>query len=211
MFTGLIEETGKIKNIENISGGKRFTIEAHKVMDDITIDASIAVNGVCLTVVKFEEKVFFIEAVGETLQKTTLDKLKKDMTVNLERAVRLQDRLGGHLVQGHVNDQGRIVRLKQLGENWALDVEIPDKLNKYILLEGSIAIDGISLTIARLNKNITGINIIPHTYKNTNLQYLKNGDFVNLEVDILAKYVEKLLHYKSDDKLTYSKLKNLGY
>ena len=195
MFTGLIEETGVVRSIQAMNDGRRLRIEARKVLSDCKIDDSIAVNGICLTVVQTESNGFWVEAVGETLRKTTLGRWRTGERVNLERAMRLNDRLGGHLVQGHVNGQGYVRQLKPLGENYFLEVEVPAPLLRYLIEEGSIAIDGISLTIAKLNGNRVGISVIPHTIKQTNLQYRRVGDAVNIEVDLIAKYVERLLRF----------------
>lgn len=169
MFTGLIEEVGTLARIETIAGGKRLFITARRVLKDARVDDSIAVNGVCLTVVRLANNGFWVDAVGETLTKTTVGSWTIGQALNLERALRLADRLGGHLVQGHVNGVGRVVALQKLGENYALDVEVPTELLRYIILEGSIALDGISLTVARLQGNRVGISVIPHTMQATNL------------------------------------------
>ena len=201
MFTGLIEEIGTVRSVQTMSDGRRLRIEAQTVLSDCKIDDSIAVNGICLTVVKLESNGFWVEAVGETLHKTTLGRWQTGERVNLERALRLSDRLGGHLVQGHVNGQGYVRQLKPLGENYFLEVEVPPSLLRYLIAEGSIAIDGISLTIARLNGNRVGISVIPHTIKQTNLQYRRVGDTENIEVDLIAKYVERLLRFgKTEEK-----------
>lgn len=214
MFTGIIEETGIIKKVNPIPGGKKIYVAAHEVLSDLKVDASIAVNGVCLTVVKVDQKGFWVEAVGETLEKTTLKSIKTKLLVNLERAVRMSDRLGGHLVQGHVNAVGKIQRIKKLGDNYALDIIVDHELEKYLILEGSITIDGISLTIARLDGQVVGINIIPHTWQNTNMKLLQEGDFMNVEVDVIAKYIEKMLAFMNKDKknkLSWDYLKKIGY
>lgn len=214
MFTGIVEELGLIANTKPISGGISFKISASKVLEDITINDSICVDGVCLTVTKVEKEGFWVDAVGATLQKTTFAETKKISEVNLERSVRLNDRLGGHLVQGHVNGIGIITEIQKLGENYLVKIEILEDLKKYLIKEGSIAINGISLTIADVNDNIVSISIIPHTWKNTTLKHKKISDNVNVEIDILAKYVEKLLTKdKSDQKknITENWLKELGY
>jgi riboflavin synthase len=213
MFTGIIEEIGIIQKIDVIENGKRLKISASKIMDDVKVDDSVAVNGVCLTVIKLEQNSFWAEAVGETLKKTTINKLNQNTNVNLERAIRLSDRLGGHLVQGHVNGIGVIKKVNRLGENYYVEVQIPSDLEKYLIKEGSIAVDGISLTIANLTGSLVGISIIPHTWKNTNLRFRQISDEVNIEVDIIAKYVEKLLNAKDKDanNLSDDVLKNMGY
>lgn len=211
MFTGLIEEVGQIKSVLPIAGGKKLFISAKEIMDDISIDSSVAVNGTCLTVVKFSDEGFWVETVAETLMKTTLGFVSVGALVNLERAMRLQDRLGGHIVQGHVNGMSKITRIEKLGENYALDVEVNKDIERFMISEGSIALDGISLTIARLSGKIVGINIIPHTWANTNLKSLKVGDFINTEVDVIVKYVEKLMPNLINKEISIKKLNTLGF
>lgn len=215
MFTGIIEEVGTISKIKTLQGGRRITIKAQKVIDDLDIDHSIAVSGVCLTVVELEKGGFTVEAVGETLQKTTLSRSKSGMSVNLERALRFNDRLGGHLVQGHVNGMGNITSSDKKGESWYLELEIPASLSKYVIPEGSIAVDGISLTIAQLMENRLAISVIPHTYKNTTVSSYKIGQMVNIEIDFLARYVEKILLNTSFERknATFSQewFKRLGF
>lgn len=214
MFTGIIEETGKITKVLPIAGGKRINISASKILEDISIDDSICVNGVCLTVIKKEEDGFWIDAVGETLEKTTFAYLQSPSLVNLERSLRLSDRLGGHFVQGHVNGIGTISEILKRGENYLLQIDVPESLEKYLINEGSIAIDGISLTIASTEKNRVNISIIPHTWKNTTLQFKNIGDSVNVEVDVIAKYIEKLItknEITGNNKITESWLKEIGY
>src|ERR1035437_3049892 len=183
MFTGLIEEIGILDKIEPITDGRRIKISAVKIIEDVKVNDSIAVNGVCLTVVKTDKNSFWTEAVGETLKKTTINKLNQNSKLNLERALRMTDRLGGHLVQGHVNGIGVIKKINRIGDNYYLEVQIPENLEKYVIKEGSIAIDGISLTIANLLGNLAGLSIIPHTWQNTNLQFSRVSEEVNIEVD----------------------------
>jgi riboflavin synthase len=213
MFTGLIEEIGTISTIAQISGGKRLRIGASKILDDLKVDDSVAINGVCLTAVKIDNDGFWAEAVGVTLEKTTFAKIYKGYFVNLERAVRLSDRLGGHMVQGHVNGIGTITKVERLGENYFLEVSVPDKLTKYLIDEGSIAVDGISLTIASLINSKVGLSIIPHTWNNTNLVKKNIGDKVNIETDVIAKYIEKLItkNENSNDKFSDLWFKKNGY
>lgn len=213
MFTGLIEEIGKIQNITLISGGKQIAIVAEKILTDLKIDHSVAVSGVCLTAVKILENGFVAEAVGETLEKSTLNNIQVGQNVNLERAMQIGDRLGGHFVQGHVNGVGIVKQLHQRGENWYLVVEIPKELERYVINEGSIAIDGISLTIADLHGTDVGVSVIPHTYKNTLISKYKIGQNVNIETDFLAKYIEKFVNsYKQNDsKISIEKMKEMGF
>ncbi|MGD8782246.1 MAG: riboflavin synthase [Ignavibacteria bacterium] len=214
MFTGLIEEIGKIKKVEPASGGKKIKIGASVILDDLKVDDSVAVNGICLTATKVEKDGFWADAVGATLEKTSLAEVGENVEVNLERALRFNDRLGGHLVQGHVNGLGEVTRITKLGENYYLEVSVPEELEKHVIDEGSIAIDGISLTIASLKNNLVGVSVIPHTWKNTNLINRKIGDKVNIETDMIAKYVEKLLNKKEEKKpgkISESWLKEMGY
>jgi riboflavin synthase len=198
MFTGIIEELGRITVMEPISGGVRLYVEVQTVREDLKIGDSIAVNGACLTVVRLQEREFAVEAVGETLQKTSIGKLNVGDRINLERSMAANGRFGGHFVQGHVNATAIISQWYPRGENWYLGIEIPRELMRYIVLEGSIAVEGISLTVASLTDNCIGINIIPHTVKVTNLQFKNSGDPVNIEVDMIAKYIENLLNYKEN-------------
>lgn len=214
MFTGIIEEIGKIEKITPIAGGITLNLKAEKILEDIRVNDSVCIDGVCLTVTKSDKNSFWVDAVGATLDKSTFNGIRADALVNLERSVRLSDRLGGHLVQGHVNGIGTISEIKKLGENYLVKILIPDELEKYLIKEGSIAINGISLTIADLNKNEISISVIPHTWQNTNLKDKKVNEKVNVEIDILAKYVEKLLAKRSgnsDKNITESWLKELGY
>ncbi len=211
MFTGLVEEVGTIVQLRSIPGGIEFRISADKVRSDLAIGDSISVDGVCLTVIGCTQNTFTVQAVGETLEKTTLSGLQKGQKVNLERALQVGSRLGGHFVQGHVNATAPITQWQKRGENFYLEIEVPAALRKYIILEGSICIDGISLTVARLQGNRVGINIIPHTAQVTNLSYKKVGDLVNVEVDLIAKYIESLLTSSKDGSLTREKLKQWGY
>lgn len=214
MFTGIIEEIGTITKVSPISGGISLTIRAKKIIEDIAVNDSVCIDGVCLTVTKSDKSSFWVDAVGATLDKTTFNGIRADALVNLERSVRLSDRLGGHLVQGHVNGIGTITEIQKLGENYSVKVVIPEELERYLIKEGSIAINGISLTIATLNDNEISVSIIPHTWQNTNLKYKKVNDKVNVEIDILAKYVEKLLikeDHSSDRDISESWLKEKGY
>ena len=213
MFTGLIEEIGKISSITAIAGGKRLKISASKILNDLKVDDSVAVNGICLTAINVDNTGFVCEAVGVTLTKTTLQNFFVNEEVNLERAVRLADRLGGHLVQGHVNGIGSIKNISKLGDNYFVEIIVPDELNKYLVEEGSIAVDGISLTIAKLENNVCGLSITPHTWDNTIIKNKKTGSKVNIETDVIAKYVEKLfMSSKTEDKkFTDEWFKDLGY
>lgn len=214
MFTGIIEELGRLDAVEPRSAGSRLRIAAHTILTDLHAGDSISVNGVCLTAVDLEPGSFSADASPETLQRSTLGTLRAGSSVNLERALQAQSRLGGHIVQGHVDGIGRVISLDLLGDNnWWLKVQTPPELDRYLVFKGSIAIDGISLTIAALDDGILSVTIIPHTYENTNLRGKRPGDMVNLETDVLARYVEKMLATLSikHDRLTVDKLQQQGY
>ena len=198
MFTGIIEEIGRVINI-NKDSKSTVTIECNKVLKDTKIGDSIAVNGVCLTVTNITSNTFSAAISQETLHVTTLSNLQKNDIVNLERAMPANGRFGGHIVSGHIDSLGKLVNLTKLNEFYEIEFELKKEQAKYVVHKGSITINGISLTVADIKNNIVKIAIIPHTYKNTNLKMLQKGDFVNIEVDILAKYIEKFL-LTSDNK-----------
>jgi riboflavin synthase len=192
MFTGLIQDTGTIQSITNNREGREFVIRT-ALIADIKIDDSVATNGVCLTATQIQDGTYRCQAIPMTLEKTTLGLLKEGDKVNLELSLRAQDRLGGHMVQGHVNGVGQIIDIKDMGKTWEFRVSFPTDLRKYMISEGSIAIDGISLTIARLSETELTLAIIPHTLEKTTLGSKKIGDSVNVEVDMVAKYIENFL------------------
>ena len=193
MFTGIIEEMGIVKSIKS----KVITIEANKIFDDLKLGDSVSVNGTCLTVSSFSNKIFNADITSETLSRTNLGDLKSGFKVNLERALTLNGRLGGHIVSGHIDGVGIIKNISKKSEDIELVIEVPTNLMKYIIEKGSVAVDGISLTVAKVdnNKNNFSVAIIPHTLKETVLYYKKAGDKVNIENDIIGKYVERLLSF----------------
>jgi riboflavin synthase len=199
MFTGLIKDIGTIKSISKNAEGKEFVIETNKLASEIAIDDSVATNGVCLTATQIKGNTFKVQAVHVTLEKTNIGKLNIGDKVNLELALRPVDRLGGHFVQGHVNGTGKIKSIRPLGKNYEITLSAPNNLFKYMIPEGSIAIDGISLTIAKLTSDDFSVSIIPHTYENTILHSKKVGDSVNIEVDMMAKYLENFMHFAKKD------------
>jgi riboflavin synthase len=192
MFTGIVEEVGTIKKVAAMDGGKELTIEA-SFADDVHVDESIAVNGVCLTVVSFDDKTFHVQCVDETLRKTNLGDLNEGDPVNLERSLTLDKAVEGHMVQGHVDTTGSITKIHKEGSDLLITVQFPNEFTDYIVGRGSISIDGISLTIARENENECTVAIIPYTWDHTNLHSKKEGDAVNLEFDIFGKYIVKYL------------------
>lgn len=193
MFTGLVEETGIVKTTSRRGMAVRFAISANEVAQDLAVDDSIAINGVCLTAVSVAGKMFEVEAVEETLRKTTLGQLMVGVRVNLERALRFSDRLGGHLMQGHVDGVGKVTAVQAQDGGTLLSVRLPQEKLKYVICEGSIAIDGVSLTVARLQGDVITISLIPHTLEKTILGELQVGSRVNVEVDLIGKYVESIL------------------
>jgi riboflavin synthase len=191
MFTGIVEEPGTVQ-----TAGSRLSIGCVRVLEDLTIGASIAVNGVCLTAVEVRPDGFSADLAPETLDRSNLGDLKSGDGVNLERPITLAARLSGHIMQGHVDGTAILETLRPLEDgNWELLVRIPEALDRYLVYKGSIAIDGISLTIAGIENRQLRVAIIPHTYSATNLASRHPGDRLNIECDILAKHVEKLLQY----------------
>jgi len=218
MFTGLIQETGEIAAIERRSAGDsdsvtRITIKAAAIPSKLKAGDSVAVSGVCLTAVEIGAQRFAADLAQETLVRTSLDRLNPGALVNLELPARAEDYMGGHVVQGHVDGAGKILSLEKikLRDDWRLVIEVPQALARYIVPQGSIAVEGISLTVAAIADNRLEIAIIPHTWQATNLRVLRPGDPVNLEVDVLAKYAEKLARGKSSSKLTVAGLIGQGF
>ncbi|MDQ3799391.1 MAG: riboflavin synthase [Acidobacteriota bacterium] len=213
MFTGIIEELGKISSIEKHAGGARIKISAVIVTKDTSEGDSIAVNGVCLTALDISHDSFAADLSEETLKISTLGVLKVGSTVNLERAVTPSTRLGGHIVQGHVDGRGRFLSATKQGDFWTVRVGFSEDVARYLVYKGSISVEGISLTIAALSDSYFEIAVIPKTWELTNLSTLKPGDEVNLEADVIAKYVERILKFERNPAggVTMEKLKELGY
>ena len=189
MFTGIVEEVGIVSKITN----NGMTVKALRVLSDVKLGDSIAVNGTCLTAVSFSNSEFSVDLSPETMRRTSLSQLTEGSRVNLERALSASDRMGGHIVQGHVDATGRITSIKPDGDSIIFRVRIPKRLDKYIVEKGFVAVDGISLTVVKRGASSFTLAVIPYTLENTNLAVLSEGDRVNLEADILAKYVESLL------------------
>lgn len=212
MFTGIIEELGKIRSLEKKADGARVVISASVVTSETGEGDSIAVNGVCLTALNIKPDSFAADVSGETLRRSTLGDLSVGACVNLERAVTLSKRLGGHLVQGHVDARGKFLGAEKAGDFWTVRIGFPAEIGKYLIFKGSIAVEGISLTIADLKDEYFEIAVIPKTWELTNLSTLKPGDSVNLEADMIAKYVERILDYSTEEKgVAQEKLKKLGF
>lgn len=197
MFTGLIEEIGTVKNISKGSKSAQITINADKVLEDIKLGDSISTNGVCLTVIKYDKNSFTIDVMPETINKSNLKFINIGSKVNLERALRLGDRLGGHLVSGHVDGTGLINNITEDDNATIVTIKAPNDVLKYVVQKGSIAIDGTSLTVVSVDKETFKVSIIPLTKDETTLLSKKVGEVVNLECDMIGKYVEKLLSFEN--------------
>lgn len=211
MFTGLVEEIGRLVAVESMGTARRFTISAEKILADAKIDDSICVSGVCLTVVAVSGSTFQVQAVDETLRKTTLGNLRQGSRVNLERALRPTDRLGGHFVQGHVDGTAPVVDFAPQAAGKLMSLDLDRELLRYVIPHGSIALDGVSLTVARLEDARITVALIPHTLAQTTLGERQVGDWLNVETDLLGKYVERLMTARAEGGLTNEKLLAWGY
>jgi riboflavin synthase len=197
MFTGIVETTGKVTRIDRLSESVRLSIAAGRVSEDVALGDSIAVNGVCLTVVSIDAPELVFDAVYETLRRTTLGSLAVGDVVNLERAMVANGRFGGHIVQGHVDGVGRIASMRPVGNAWQVHVDVDTNLLRYIVEKGSVCIDGISLTVADAGRSSFSVSVIPHTWENTTLSARRAGDALNIECDIIGKYVERLMGFST--------------
>jgi riboflavin synthase len=218
MFTGIVEHVGRVESLDSALNGAaqsaRLRVSTGPLASSLAVSNSIAVNGCCLTVVEISGETFAADLSSETLRRTSFGEIKPGTRVNLERPLTAGKEFGGHFVQGHVDGIGRVTRWEAEGANWWLGVRVPRELARYVAMKGSISIDGISLTVANLVGDTVEAAIIPFTYANTNLQALRVGDAVNLEADILAKYVERILearHPAATSALTVERLVEEGF
>lgn len=211
MFTGIIEELGSVTSFERGGSGARVTVAARIVTNDTKAGDSIAVNGVCLTAIDVRAGSFAADVSDETLNVSTLERLRVGAAVNLERAVTPSTRLGGHIVQGHVDARGTFLSATRSGEFWTVRIGFPHDLGRYLIYKGSVAVEGISLTVAALGAEWFDVALIPKTWTMTNLSTLRPGDPVNLESDMIAKYVERILSYRAGSGLTMERLAELGF
>lgn len=213
MFTGLVQETGKIEAVRATPRGTHLSVAAKGISRELKKGDSVAVSGVCLTAIEIARGRFSADLAQETLRRTSLEKLRKGSLVNLELPARPQDRLGGHIVQGHVDGTGELVSLQKVpgGDDWRLTATIPRELCKYVVPQGSITLEGISLTVAQIEGAKLEIAIIPHTYQATSLKTVRPGDLLNIEVDVLAKYVERLTQRESASRLSVEMLMRRGF
>ena len=199
MFTGLVEEKGKLINKIKTGDGFKLVFTAKIVFDDLSIGSSISVNGVCLTVIELNKDSFAVDTIEETLKKTNLGKLNVNDFVNLERPIKADARMGGHFVLGHVDTTGVVESVNQLSNSHFLTISFPDNFKQYLIYVGSVAIDGVSMTVAEIFNNTFSVGIIPHTWSETVFASRKPGDTVNLEFDVLGKYVEKIMEGKAEN------------
>jgi riboflavin synthase len=217
MFTGIIEELGRVRSVEARGEGARVVVEARVVTAGTAEGDSIAVNGVCLTAIEVRPDSFAADGSRETLQRSTLGRLRAGAVVNLERAVTPETRLGGHIVQGHTDARGHFLSAEEHGGSWTVRIGYPPEMARYLVFKGSVAVEGISLTVAGLTDEYFEIAVIPKTWAVTNLSRLRASEEVNLEADIIAKYVERMLSVapeirtQAHSSLTMEKLSKLGY
>ena len=212
MFTGIIEEVGTVKEVCRNGNNSFIRIQAKKILSDVHLGDSIAVNGVCLTVTRYESSIFQADVMNETLSRSSLGSLQTGSSVNLERAMSANGRFGGHIVSGHIDGTGRIIDIKNDGIATWYTIGADTGIMRYIVEKGSVAIDGISLTVAKVSDNNFSVSIIPHTAEQTILSTKKIGDVVNLENDIIGKYVEKLINpAKSDSVIDMAFLAERGF
>jgi riboflavin synthase len=214
MFTGIVEEVGRVTRIEQRGENRRVTVSAENALKELKTGDSVAVSGVCLTVLNIKPGSFCADLAPETWERTSFSRIHEGALVNLELPMKADGRFGGHIVQGHVDGVGKLVALECIAEseNWWLRIELPDSVEKYTVYKGSISIEGISLTVAKLEGRICTIAIIPHTVEMTNLHSLKPGDPLNLEADLIAKYVEKMISNEpAESTLTVEELVRQGF
>lgn len=213
MFTGIIEEIGRITRIEQRGENRRITVTATTVAPELRAGDSVAVSGVCLTAVDIKASSFSADMAPETWARTSFSRIHEGAMVNIELPMKANGRFGGHIVQGHVDGVGTLIELERIAdsENWWLHIELPHQIEKYTVYKGSISIEGISLTVAKLDGRRCTIAIIPHTVERTNIHSLQAGDPVNLEADLIAKYVEKMMSNEAESSLTVEELVRQGF
>jgi len=212
MFTGIIQAQGNIKEIRASNKGAVFVLNSNSLdLSDISIGDSIAVNGVCLTVTQLDKNYFSADVSQETLNCTTFSQLKKGQNINLEKSLRLNQGVDGHIVSGHVDGVGEVTSIDIEGESTRMKIKVDDNLIKYIAKKGSICINGVSLTVNEIDSNVFGVNIVPHTFSVTTLDELKVNSQVNIEIDIIARHIEQLLNHKTSARIDKALLIKNGY
>jgi riboflavin synthase len=195
MFTGLVEEQGKVVRIRKRGKSVLLSLQGMKTTSGLHVDDSIGVEGVCLTVIRKRGRIAEVQAVEETLEKTTIGRLHQGSPVNLERPMKAYDRVGGHFVLGHVDGIGTVSGIRKRTNSWMMSIKVARRFQKYLIPVGSVAVNGVSLTVAELRGNVFGVSIIPHTWEVTTMKTLRLGDRVNVEFDVLGKYVDRLLQF----------------
>lgn len=212
MFTGIIEELGTVAALRREGNVARLAVQAQRIREDMRIGDSLAVNGACLTVERIEPSQLWLSMMPETLKRTTLGRISAGDTVNLERALRLDSRLGGHLVSGHVDAVGNVRRIAGVGEERVLTISLPEEIAAFVAPKGSIAVDGVSLTVVEVSGDAFSVSLIRHTLSATTFSILTTGTSVNLEADLIARYLGSLLaHHGGSETLTFNRLRELGY
>jgi len=216
MFTGIVEEIGKVKSVFRGTNALRLDIEAKKVLENLRVGESINISGACQTVIEMEKSSFAVEVVEETLQKTNLGQLRSGDWVNLERSLKPSDRLSGHIVTGHIDCVGKIISIERKQKSLIFKVSFPRKFSSYMVEKGSISLEGVSLTIVNVSPDAISVSIIPFTYENTNFKYKKENDLVNVELDIIGKYIKKMIDSRTsqgdeEEKITEDFLREKGW
>lgn len=211
MFTGIIEEIGEVKTISKFNNALKIKISAKKVLEDIKTGDSISTNGVCLTVTDFTNSDFVVDAVEETVKSTNLSNLKIKDKLNLERALTLSSRLGGHIVQGHIDSIGEIINIRKRDLSTIYEIKVSNSILDLIVTKGSITLNGVSLTVSKVNKNSFEISVIPETIKKTNIENLNIKDKVNLETDIIGRYIQKLIYKENENNISLKFLVENGF
>lgn len=211
MLTGIIEEVGLIKEIKEKPEAKRFKVSAEKILEDLKVGDSVNVSGACQTVIEIGKNFLVVESMQETLDRTNFGQLKVNEPVNLERSLKLSDRLGGHLVSGHIDCVGEILNVILHKDSHILKIGFAKKYSPLVIEKGSITVEGISLTVIEAFENYFSVGIIPYTWENTNLKNKNVNDLVNLEFDLIGKYVQKVLNNKTESKITWEYLKEKGW
>ena len=211
MFTGIVEEQGTVKNVQKNTSSMQLVIRAERILDDIKLGDSISVNGVCLTVIAFSQSEFTVDVMPETFHATTTNLLNSGSAVNLERAMAANGRFGGHFVSGHIDGVGKILKKRPTANAVYIDISIPEDVSNYCIPKGSITIDGTSLTIFEISKSILTVSLIPHTYQETVLGQKKERELVNLECDLLGKYVHRYVTNKKESTITQDFLQQNGF
>jgi riboflavin synthase len=205
MFTGIVEEVGELENVRRKGNIENIEINCKEIIKEILIGDSVCANGVCLTVIEKSVNAFKADVSSETLKVSAFKRYTKGTKINLEQSIKLNDKLSGHIVLGHVDATGKIIKIDKMNNYFVLTITFPDQLKKYIAYKGSISVDGISLTVSQLSGLNFSVSVIPFTYYETNLQTKRIGDIINIEIDVIARYLERLMGHENNEILSYMK------